>query len=184
MNKIAGYIFITLGMIGIGFFITYRGSAFPLKELWFVLSLTIAIAGAFIMAKNIIRNSKFGAVDDAEFLRVQELKSSGEKVSLTLDNCEVKTRSYVQDITDNRTPTRTQMIDGLFAPERNYQSREIVQTYIVLQREYDGRIFNFYSNPVAMSEESLRFYLSEANRFFLYIDRQNPRNYYFDFQNG
>ncbi|MBV4359664.1 hypothetical protein [Pinibacter aurantiacus] len=184
MNKIAGNVLITLGMIGIGFFITYRGTAIPLKELWFVLSLTVAIAGAFILAKNVIRNSKFGAVDDAEFIRVQELKSSGEKVSLTLDNCEVKTRSFVQQIGGDEMPDRAQMIDGIFAPERNYQAQETVQTYIRLQQEYDGRIFNFYSPPVTMGEESLRFYLSEANRIFLYIDRRNPRNYYFDFQNG
>ncbi|MDH7462726.1 hypothetical protein QEG73_15645 [Chitinophagaceae bacterium 26-R-25] len=184
MNRIAGYILVTLGMIGIGFFITYHGSAIPLKELWFMLSLTVAIAGAFVMAKNVMRNNKFGAVDDAEFQRIQVLKSSGEKVALTLDNCEVRTRSYVQEITNDEMPGRTQMIDGLFASERNYQTQEIVQTYIVLQRKYDDRMLNFYSPPVTMSEESLRFYLSEANRIFLYIDKQNPRNYYFDFQNG
>lgn len=184
MNKVIGYIIMITGMIGVGFFVTYHGNAIPLKELWFVLSLTIVIIGAYVVAKDVMRRSKFGAIDDTELLRIQKLKSTGEKVLLTPDNCEVRTRSYVQDRSEERTPTRTQMVDGIFAPGRNYQTQEIVQTYIFLQRKYDNRSFNFYSPPVTIGEESLRIFLSEANSVFLYIDKQDQGNYYFDFRGG
>jgi hypothetical protein len=51
MNKLLGYSLMCVGLLAFLFFLKYNGTAIPLKELWFVLSILIMIAGVYILAK-------------------------------------------------------------------------------------------------------------------------------------
>jgi len=80
-------------------------------------------------------------------------------------------------------PTTTQQLDGLFDGNRNYRTEEIQQTYILFAKQYHDKTYNFISQHTTESPETLRKYLDDSNGIDLYIDRQNPSNYYFDIYN-
>ena len=41
-----------VGLLGFFFFLKYKGTAIPVKELWFVSSIFILITGAYFFAKD------------------------------------------------------------------------------------------------------------------------------------
>ena len=180
LNRTLGYIFTGLGMIGFFFFLNYKGSAIPLKELWFVVSIFIVGVGGYFLAKYKIRKQSNEKNSDSQFARIQKLKKNGEKVKVTQENAEVKSRTYQQEIANDHLPTQIEMMDSLYDDNRNYRTREIRQTYIVFYKKYGDKSYRFVSPATLYEPEALREFIIEK-RIDIYIDPANPTNYYFDF---
>ena len=96
-----------LGLLGIFFFLKFKGALIPLIELWFVLSIFSLFAGGYFLAhyklKNINKQSNYNNKD--RLVEIERLKRNGEKLKVTLENAEVKSRSYQQKIVNEGLPS-------------------------------------------------------------------------------
>ncbi len=107
MQKTLGKIILAIGIVVFVFFLYYRGNAIPVKELWFTLSIFIMGAGAYYIAKHKLEQpATLVTHDSSRFNETQQLIDNGEKVKVTLDNAEVKTRSYQQEAIKEDMPTQ------------------------------------------------------------------------------
>ncbi len=183
MNRLLGYSLVSVGLLGFFFFLKYKGTAIPLKELWFVLSIFILIAGAYFIAKNKLQkvNNQRNYSNSDRSADIEQLKRTGEKVRVTLDNAEVKSRSYQQEIINEGLPSRIEIIDGLYDSNRNYKMQEFQQTYIVFYKQYSGIEYKFVSQAMTLNIDVVKMYIDRQKGVDLYIDPKKPTNYYFDF---
>ena len=171
-----------VGLVGFFFFLKYNGAAIPVKELWFVLSIFVLIAGAYFLAKhkmqqlNIQRNDS----NTNRLAEIEQLKWTGDKVKITLDNAEVKSRSYQQEMINEGLPSRMEMLDALYDCNRNYKTQQIQQTYIVFYKQYNGKLYKFVSQATAQNADAVKRYIDKRKGIDLYIDPKNPTSYYFD----
>jgi hypothetical protein len=183
MNKVLGYSFMGVGLLGFFFFLKYKGTAIPLKELWFVLSICILFAGSYFLAKYKLQklNNQRKNIHGNRRAEIERLKRIGDKVRVTLDNAEVKTRSYRQEIINEELPSRIEMLDALYDSSRNYKTQEIQQTYIVFYKQYSGKDYKFISQAtIIQNADTVKMYMDKQKGVDLYIDPKNPTNYYFD----
>jgi preprotein translocase subunit SecF len=182
MNKLLGYSLIGVGLIGFVFFLKYKGAAIPLKELWFVLSIFIFIAGAYFLAKYKLQqlNNYRNDSKRSRLAEIEQLKRTSDKVRVTLDNAEVKSRSYQQEIINEGVPSRMEMLDALYNSNRNYKTQEVQQTYIVFQKEYNGKTYKFVSQATTQNADAVKTYIDRSKGIDLYIDPKNPTSLYFD----
>jgi hypothetical protein len=180
MKKILGYILSTIGFICFVFFLKYNGTIIPFKELWFVLSFIIIVIGAYLIVRNKMYQAQLQATDNNRINQIHHLKVTGDKVKVTIDNLEVKSRTFQQELISDGCPNRMEMLDGLYDSDRNYKTKEVQQTYIVTYKQYGGKTYKFVSQATTQSPEILREYLITNNGVDLYIDKENPNNYYFD----
>lgn len=173
----------SIGLLGFFFFFwKYEGTEIPVKELWFVLSIFTVIAGGYFFAKYklYLLNNQHNDSNSDRLVEIERLKRIGEKVRVTLDNAEVKSRSYQQEIINEGLPSRMEMIDGLFDSNRNYKTQEIQQNYLVFYKQYSGMEFKFVSQATTQNVEAVKIYIDRQKGVDLYIDPKNPTNYYFD----
>ncbi|MBO9205193.1 MULTISPECIES: hypothetical protein [Niastella] len=181
MEKATAYLLLCLGTLGFLFFLMYGGTAIPEKEMWFVLSLVIAGIGGFWVLYHKWRKTMN---DNAEhFSRSYDLRQKGEKIRVTLDNCEVKSRTYFQEIINGRHPSRIEMLDSLHSDNSNYKTWEVLQTYIVYYKKINGTVHTFVSQPKSISREAMKQYLEQRRGVDLYFDKNDATIYMFDLPN-
>jgi hypothetical protein len=181
MNKFLGYGLMSIGLLGILFFLKYKGTAIPVKELWFVLSFFTIIIGVYFFAKYKLQQDNRRVNPGNKLAELEQLKLTGDKIRVTLDNAEVKTRSYQQEIISGDLPSRIEIADALYDSNRNYKTEQIQQTYIVFYAQYNGKMCKFISQATAQNAEALKLYMYKQRGIDLYVDPENPINYYFDF---
>ena len=171
-----------VGLLGFLFFLEYRGTVIPLKELWFVLSFFIIVEGGYFVAKYKLQklNNQSDDGNRVRLAEIEQLKHTGDKIKVTLDNAEVKSRSYQQEIINEGLPSRMEMIDALYDSNRNYKTEEVQQTYIVFYKQYGGKTCKFVSRATTQNAESVKMFIDRQKGIDLYIDPKNPENYYFD----
>jgi len=172
-----------VGLLGFFWFLNYKGTTIPLKELWFVLSIFILITGAYFIAKYKLQklNNQHNNSNSNRLAEIEQLKRAGDKVRVTLENAEVKSRSYKQEIVNEGLPSRIEMLDGLYDSNRNYKTHEIQQTYIVFYKKYNGITHKFVSQATTQDANTVKRYIDRQKGVDLFIDPKKPTNYYFDF---
>ena len=182
MNRFLGYSIMGIGLLAFFYFKNYKGTAIPLKELWFILSLIIIFAGGYFIAKDKLQKLNHNPTDKSfdRLAEIEQLKLNGDKVKVTLDNAEVKSRTYHNEIISDSTPSRTEMLDALYDSNRNYKTEEIRQTYIVYYKQYNGKNYKFISHATTQDPEVVKMFIDRQNGIDLYIDPANPEKYYFD----
>ena len=129
LNKIIGYLFLVIGFIGIIFFRKYNGSVIPYSLLWYVLCFAISIGGLYLI--NLTTSSQLSKQEKYNLERLNQLKQSGEKIILTVDNCEIKENNYCQEVMDERG-TNTQAIDALIDPYKSHETEEYIEQAAVI----------------------------------------------------
>jgi hypothetical protein len=171
-----------VGLLGSFFFLNYKGTTIPVKELWFVLSIFILIAGAYFLAKYKLQqlNNQRNDSNSDRLANIKQLKRTGDKVRVTLDNAEVKCRSYQHEIISEGLPSRIEIVDALYDSNRNYKTQEVQQTYIVFYKQYSGKTYKFVSQATTQNAEAVKMYIDRQKGIDLYIDPKNLTNYYFD----
>jgi hypothetical protein len=179
MIKLLGYILAIVGLVGFFFFINYNGTEIPLKELWFVVCIFVGVYGAFLIVKQRIQQAGAQNGETSGLVNKLNLKETGEIVRVTLDDCVVKTRRYQEEV-QNDYPLKIKMLDGLYDIDRNYKTTEVQQTYIVYYKRFGNTTYKFVSQAVNSSSDALKRYLEKQNGIDLYIDKANPKNYFYD----
>jgi len=180
MTKLLGYTLATIGFVGFIFFLNYEGQTVLPKELWFVLSIFTGIIGAYFVVKQKLQSQRQQLHNTSRLFQIGKLKLNGEKIKITLENSEIKTRCYQQEVTNDKVPTSIQMLDSLYDSNRNYKTEIITHTYILFLKKYGDTTFKFVSQPTFQIAETFRNNIDKQNGIDLYVDRQNPNNYYFD----
>ena len=181
MNKGTSYLLLGLGTVGFLFFLFYGGAAIPEREMWFVLSIVMAGVGGYWILRH--KWEKARANNAAQFSHSSDLRYKGEKIRVTLDNCEVKSRSYHQDITNYGMPGRIEMLDSLYDGNRNHKTKEVLQTYIVYYKIINGVEYTFVSDARSVSREVMQRFLEGQRGVDLYIDKNDATIYMFDLPN-
>lgn len=174
------------GLLGIFFLLKYEETGIPVKELWFVLSFFLLIAGIYFLAKLKFQelNRKKNNSNSKWLAEIDRLKCTGERIRINLENVEIRSQSYQQEIINEGFPSRTEMLDGLYDSNRNYKSEEIQRTYIVFYKQYNSKTYKFISQATTHSTDSLKMYIEQNGGVDLYIDRKNPTIYYFEIPFG
>jgi hypothetical protein len=182
MNKLLGYSLMGIGLLGFFFFLKYKGTVILVKELWFVLSIFVLIAGTYFLAKHKLQQLSRQRNDSNSnrLSMIERLKRTGDKVRVTLDNAEIKSRGFRQEIINEGLPSRMEMLDALYDNNRNYKTQEVQQTYIVFYKQYSGKTYKFVSHATTQNTDVVKSYIDEQKGIDLYIDSKNPRIFYFD----
>lgn len=182
MKRLLGYSLMGIGLLGFFFFLNYKGTSIPLKGLWFVLSVITIVAGGYFIAKYRQQklNNQYSDSNNKRLAEIEQLKRTGDRVRVTLDNAEVKSRSYQNKIINEGLPSRIEMLDALYDSNRNYKTEIIQQTYIVFYKQYNGETYKFVSQASTQNADAVKRYIDNQKGIDLYIDPKNPTNYYFD----
>lgn len=155
------------------------GPKLPLQELWFALGLCLTLAGMILFLRARFQEASGTAPVTDLAQKIESLRESGLKVMLTLDNCEVKSRSFQQEVVLDRFPSQAEAFGALLDEERAYRAETIRQTYVVVLRSFDGLPYKFISDPADLDESAARFRLEESGGA-LFINPKNPHDYYFE----
>ena len=180
MKLFLAYVLAGIGSIACIFFYNYSGEIIPLKAVWLLISVVCTIYAVYQIIK--YKSEKRVRLESytADNTRIDKLKDNGERIRITLENCEVKTRTFTNETTNTHVGD-IQMLDGLYDDNRNFKSSEVQQTYIVFhRRDATGNITKFTSKAFNTSAVQLRNYIDKRNGVNLYIDKKNPNNYFFD----
>ncbi|HEX2608257.1 MAG TPA: hypothetical protein VHK91_12800 [Flavisolibacter sp.] len=181
MKKYIAYIFTGIGLAGSYILLNYPGIQIPVKELWLVLSVFLFLSGLFLFARYKLGELNKPLVESPVRLgAIKDLMLTGEKVRVTLENAEIKTRSYYKEVLLEGFPSRVKILDSLYDDNRNYKTQYVVQTYIVFTKQFNTKTYKFISQPTTQTKESVKLYLENEMGIDLYIDTTNPENYYFD----
>jgi len=177
VKKISGYILIGIGLLGFLYFKNYKGETIPLPILWLILSLVIALTGAYLIV-----SAKMKKQDQKlEETKIKNLgiKENGERILIDLDNCEFKTGVASQ--LNQETFSRVQMIDALYDPTRNHKGNNSSVTYIIYKHKNGDTREKFVSQPFSIDDTTLKYYVSQ-NKIALYVDRFDRTQYFFDIE--
>jgi hypothetical protein len=145
------------------------------RELWFVLGLSSVAAGLIILLKQ-----KFTTLTTpaSPLKNIEKLRLSGHHIRITLDNCEVKHRSFHQDAGEELLPSQRASIDALFQPNASTGSAEINQTYLVVEKIFNEMPYKFVSHPSPLDPVTVKMRIEQKGGD-LYIDKANPLIYFF-----
>ncbi|MFT3824380.1 MAG: hypothetical protein QM731_10690 [Chitinophagaceae bacterium] len=179
MNKTVGFILTVIGSIFLLFFINYSADIIPLRGSGIIISLLVLAAGIYILIKQKKPAAGQLSAQKNKASQIERLVQHGEKLTLTLDDIDIRTRSYQNEIINTGVPSDTEMPEALFNENRTFKTEVINQTYIVFNRKYSSGSVKYISQPIKTDSFHLRKYIDEKGSIELYIDRADPNNYYF-----
>ena len=103
----------------------------------------------------------------------KKLKIDGEKIILDFDNCDIKENNYNLDVTNRG-------FSNLDIARSGYKEKNIEQSTIVyyhkkaeISEKYISQVFPL--NSITLASHIIK------NEIFLYVDRFDRNNYFFDF---
>lgn len=147
-------LYIVLLIIGCSFVtLMIIGESSGLAQIvWMALAL-IALAVCFNDARYTFNAAKrvVNLAKDSESIRIDNLKQNGEVIVVTLADCNIRS-----DI------------------------KRLNKRYILFERMQDGIKYEYASRSTYYSTKYIKLLVSSTRSFTLYIDKSNPKNYYFD----
>ena len=176
LKKLTGYLFAVIGFVGFGFFRTYKSSVIPFSTLWFVVSIFIGLVGLYFVY--ISQSKKLSKQEKYNKECFDRLKQNGEKIVLTVDNCEIRENNYYEEVTDQRH-YKMQAIDALYNPNENYKQNYIEQTAIIYNYINGDKKIRMTSQSFPFAIDTLTSYI-ENELLFLYVNRFDKNEYAFE----
>jgi hypothetical protein len=175
MPQTRSYILIITGVILIiSAFVLNTPFILP-RELWLVLGLLSLCAGILFLLKQKFTAATTPNTPPKDW---EKLRQSGHHISINLDNCEVKQRSFQQDAQDEFIPSQSASIDALFQPQSSSGKQDIQQTYIVVEEVFNGIPYKFVSYPTPLDPVTVKMRIDQRGGD-LFIDKANPSIYFF-----
>ena len=172
MLKIIGVLFILFGVIVHLFFTHYDGTLIPYPALMHLLGIALIPTGIVFI---LYGSGKINRQDQSVQAQAhRDLKETGEKIIVDLNNCDFKSNSYEVEMPD--IPTQYDSFEG---PEHRTKTENVQQsmfTYIHLT----GNFTEHFQSPVfPIDLISLKTHIIKKE-LALYIDRKQRSNYYFE----
>jgi hypothetical protein len=172
MLKIIGILFILFGIIVHLFFIHYDGTLIPYPALMHLLGIALIPAGIIFILYGPREKNRLDQTIKIQAHR--DLKNTGEKIIVDLDNCSFKTNSYEVEIPDLQT-----QYDSFEGPEHSMKTENVKQTMVTYSHLSDNKNESFQSPVFPIDLVSLKAHIIKKE-LILYIDHHDRSNYYFE----
>ena len=158
------------------FFINYEGSVISFSTLWLITSLLTGVIGLYLISTS--KTRKISRQEKYNQKRIAQLKQNGEKILLTLDNCEIRENNYYEEANNARL-YKIQEIDALYDPNENYTQKFIEQTVIVYNYNNGFKKIRMTSQSFPFGTDTLKYYI-ENKSLVLYVSLLDKTDYAFD----
>lgn len=177
LNKIVGYLFLIIGFIGIIFFRKYNGTVIPYSLLCYILCFAISIGGLYLI--NLTNSNQLSRQEKYNLERLNLLKKSGEKIILTVDNCEIKENNYYQEVIDDRG-TNAQAIDALIEPYKSSEKEAYIeQSAVIYYYKIEDQNLRMTSQSFSFNSKILTNNIVNK-KLMLYVNQFDKNNYAFE----
>ena len=176
LKKLTGYLLVGIGLIGFGFFKNYKGSVIPYSTLWFFSGIAVGLLGLSLIY--LTKSNKLTKQEKYNKDRLDRLKQSGERILLTVDNCEIRENNYYEEAI-NESSSRVQQIDALYDLNRNYRQHYIEQSAVIYYYKIGDKKHRMTSQSFSFNAQTLTNYV-ENKMLVLYVNRFDKNDYAFD----
>jgi hypothetical protein len=176
LKKLTGYLLAGIGFIGFIFFKSYKGTAIPYLTLWLFLSIFVGLLGLALIY--LAKSNKLAKQEKYTKERLDRFKQSGERILLTVDNCEIRENNYYEEII-NKSSSSIQQIDALYDPNRNYSQKYIEQSAIIYYYTIGDKKLRMTSQSFPFNAKTLIGYV-EKKWLVLYVNRLDKNDYAFE----
>jgi hypothetical protein len=161
------------------FFRNYNGHVIPYPVFWWLLGITLLPISSwlFYSARKNVAKGKNKIVRQ----RIEKLKLEGEKITVNFDDCELLTGyKKVIDEGENVSSSLTTnlVIDYIDDEPAPYQ--DVETCVLIYKTEFQGTKINFFSPRIRKDVVTLEFQLGNKKQIDLYVDKTNPKNFWFD----
>ena len=171
LSKVGSWVFVGITMLGllciyVGFGGSgrYRFHSISTDYYFIIIGVVLIIPSLILLWKaNIIDNK----LKNAEYQRIVDLVASGERLIIKLDELEIQSNSYLQEI---------EVGNGY--RKRNEQI-EINHNVVFLKIPYKDDIIHYRLN-IFMDITTLKMHFAIKKETEFYIDPENPGNHYLD----
>lgn len=177
VRNMLGYLLAIAGSIGYIFFSNYQGSLFQQTGLITFCSVIAVLAGLFLIV-----SAKFKKGNQQEKFnreRLTHLKQHADIIQMTLQNCTVRENNYFEQVEKEGMPSRIEIADAVYAPNRNYKERFVIQSAIIFHYSKASQQIKMTSQSFPFSSEILKGYI-ENGKLHLYVDKTDAYNYAFE----
>jgi hypothetical protein len=123
---------------------------------------------------------------------VDDLKATGEKIEIPLNECEIKENNYSEerdryrsgDIQglEPRFEGDIQFWNGLYDSSYNVKMVDVNQSVLIYKHLHNGVEEKFISKVIPRTKQDLNFKFYLQKKTFLYVDKNNRKRYYFDLE--
>ena len=105
----------------------------------------------------------------------------GKKIEVDLEQCELKTNSYYEEIENTSFPTRLEMIDSIYpSKQKEYSVKKEVSVLLYKEAKNDGTTVVYRSDPIYLQADMIRYYMLQHKTTTVYVDPSNSTRYFFD----
>ena len=165
LSDLGGWLLSGLTILGI--IIIYAGIEAEETNMYFVAVGIVLILPLLIFIINVkIRSDK---MEDDESKRINDLLQNGDIVTVRLDNLEIKSNSYQQEIeVGSGYRTRNEYID-------------VNHNVVLIEVPYKNETIK-YNLHIDMDSTKLKMHFAVKKETELFVDPENPNNNYLDLQ--
>lgn len=177
---IFGFVLIVTGFITFLFFDKYSGRQIFNPWIWYIAGVLAMIIGYFLIKIGISNNTKKQKQELAYDLNI--FKSTAQKIKVNLNECKILKNNYQVSIDTGLENHGYQALDALYDSSRLQKHNTVNQSIIVFETNVNGRNKKYLSEVIPKDAITLSFLLDKQKETFLYIDRDDYENYYFDLE--
>ena len=177
---ILSFLLLIVAFLGHTYFGHYTGTLIPKPFLFQIASWIIGFIGialVFFVFKN-----KTTGINMEITAWKETLKLNGEKILVTLPECEIKENFYYEEV-DRVHSSKAQSYNAMIGQGyRNVEKQSRYATVVVYNytNPKTGELKKFISPIIQKDKISLDFLLNEKKETFIYVDRNDPNTYFFD----
>ena len=154
-----------LGITGLGGLMIYAGLEADTTNLLFVtIGGVLLLPGLVVLIIGLISDRKFEAEKQEQF---EQLLATGDQIEVDLEQVVIKSNSYQKEVeVDSARSSRLEIVD-------------VNHNVVLFEVDYKGELVKFRSD-VLMEPEKLRMHFAIQQKTTLYLDPDDPYNYYLD----
>ena len=144
---------------------------------YFISSLAVTLLGIIS-----IKISKYIELNSSkkEYLNdLERLKKNADIIEVKLENCEILNNNYIVEKPSSNN-YRIQTINKVFGSKNKTIRTKTSKNRVSYKTIYDGKNKLFYSQIITMDKDVFKIKLVMQEKTYLYIDKTNKNNYYFD----
>lgn len=164
-------------LISIGIFIFIMGFYVKNYNLYFLLIGAGILLLVFVLVMYLHKKEIQSARSDYEVWK-EDLIQNGLKIEINLSKIEIKSSNYREEIIDNGY-SKYKALDTLSETD-NREYNTIKECILVYETQVSEKKFKFFSPIIPKDEITLRFLLNNQKTTFIYQDKTDPGNYFFD----
>ena len=113
---------------------------------------------------------------------VEKLKRRGEPIEVVLSDCKIKSNNWSYQ-KDRYSDSRIQFLNGISGHgDKNLETVHVNSCIVVFSTLYKGKNRTFRSGVIAKDEVTLGMLLEMQKTTLIYVDPDNPKDYYFDLE--